>query len=73
MITIRPTFWRPGNVIWAVVIGGSCVSPVVFQLGAFSELMGLGVLVFMTVLLWLLMGGWPVAHGGRGRVAGSPA
>jgi hypothetical protein len=55
MITIRPSFWRPGNVFWAVVIGGFCLSPVVFQAGASPELMGLGALAFMTVLAWLLM------------------
>lgn len=55
MITIRPSFWRPGNVFWAVVIGGFCLSPVVFQAGTSPELMGLGALAFMTVLAWLLM------------------
>jgi hypothetical protein len=53
MITIRPTFWRPLKVFWAVVIGGFCLSPVVFQGGTSPELMGLGVLAFSTVFLWL--------------------
>jgi hypothetical protein len=53
MIKIRPSFWRPGNVFWVVVIGGFCLSPVVFQAGTFPELMGLGVLAAMTVLVWL--------------------
>ena len=53
MIAIRPRFWRPGNVFWVVVIGGSCLSPVVFQAGAFPELAGLGVLAVMTVMVWL--------------------
>ncbi len=53
MVTIRPTFWRPGNVFWVVVIGGFCLSPVVFQAGAFPELAGLGVLAVMTVMVWL--------------------
>ena len=47
MITIRPSFWRPGNVIWAVVVAGFCLSPVVFQAGTSVELTGLGVLVVM--------------------------
>jgi hypothetical protein len=55
MITIKPSFWRAGNVFWTVLIGGSCLSPLVFQLGAFPELMGLGTLAFMTGLAWLLM------------------
>ena len=55
MITIRPTFWRPGSVFWAVLIGGFCLSPVVFQAGAFPELMGLGVLAASAVLVWLGM------------------
>jgi hypothetical protein len=55
MIAIRPSFWRPSSVFWVVVIGGFCLSPVVFQAGAFPELMGLGVLAAMTVLLWLGM------------------
>jgi hypothetical protein len=53
MITIRPTFWRPGNVFWVVVIGGFCLSPVVFEAGAFPELAGLGVLAAMALLVWL--------------------
>jgi hypothetical protein len=53
MITIKPTFWRPGSVFWAVVIGGFCLSPVVFQAGAFPELMGLGVLAGSAALVWL--------------------
>jgi hypothetical protein len=53
MITIRPTFWRPGSVFWVVLIGGFCLSPVVFQGGAFPELAGLGVLAVMTVMVWL--------------------
>jgi hypothetical protein len=53
MITIRPTFWRPGSVFWVVVIGGFCLSPVVFQAGAFPELAGLGVLAAMALMVWL--------------------
>jgi hypothetical protein len=53
MIAIRPRFWRPVNVFWVVVIGGFCLSPVVFQAGAFPELAGLGVLAVMTVMVWL--------------------
>ena len=53
MIVIRPRFWRPVHVFWVVVIGGSCLSPVVFQAGAFPELAGLGVLAVMTVMVWL--------------------
>jgi hypothetical protein len=53
MIAIRPRFWRPVNVFWVVVIGGFCLSPVVFQAGAFPELAGLGVLAVMTAMVWL--------------------
>jgi hypothetical protein len=53
MITIKPTFWRPSSVFWAVAIGGFCLSPVVFQGGTFPELAGLGVLAAMTVMVWL--------------------
>jgi hypothetical protein len=55
MITIRPKVWRPSNVTYAVAIGGFCLSPLVFRLDTFSELMGLACLVFMALLFWLLM------------------
>ena len=55
MITIKPTVWRPSTVIYAVAIGGFCLSPLVFRLGTFSEITGLACLVFMALLFWLLM------------------
>jgi hypothetical protein len=55
MITIRPALWRRKHVIYAVAIGGFCLAPVVFQMGTFSELMGLGVLAAMALMFWLGM------------------
>ena len=77
MITIRPTFWRPGSVFWAVLIGGFCLSPVVFQAGAFPKLMGLGVLAASAVLVWLGMRrhGWrsPRLRWGQTRIVARAA
>ena len=55
MITIRPTFWRPSNVIKAVAISGFCLIPVVFLLGSPTTAMGPACLVFMALMVWLLM------------------
>jgi hypothetical protein len=55
MITIKPTFWRPGNVISAVVIGAFCLIPAVFLLGSPTAAIGPASLVVLALMVWLLM------------------
>ena len=55
MIAIRPTFWRPGNVIEAVVIGAFCLIPAVFLLGSPTAAIGPACFVVLALMVWLLM------------------
>src|ERR1700684_2940289 len=55
MITIKPTFWRPGNVISAVVIGAFCLIPAVFLLGSPTAAIGPVILLVAALMVWLLM------------------
>ena len=55
MLTISPTFWRPGNVISAVFIGGFCLIPAVFLLGSPTAAIGPALLVVVALMVWLLM------------------
>jgi hypothetical protein len=56
MISIKPTFWKRSNVIWAVFIGAFCLCPLVLQsLAAPSSLAGLGAFVGLAVLCWLML------------------
>jgi hypothetical protein len=55
MLTISPTFWRPGNVISAVFIGGFCLMPAVFLLGSPTAAIGPALLVVVALMVWLLM------------------
>jgi hypothetical protein len=55
MVTIKAGYRQPSIVIPGVAFGALCLAPVVFQMGAFPEFMGLGCLVFIAVLFWLLM------------------
>jgi hypothetical protein len=54
MVTIRPGFRRPREVISAVVITGFCLTPVVLQPISLGAVMGLGTLVVMYSLFWFL-------------------
>jgi hypothetical protein len=58
MITIKPTFWRPSNVIYAAAIGGFCLIPAVFLLGSPIAVIGPASLVALALMVWLLM--WPI-------------
>ena len=54
MISIKPTFWKLSNVIWAVFIGAFCLCPLALQSPtAPSSLAGLGTFVGLAVLCWL--------------------
>jgi hypothetical protein len=55
MITIRPSFWRPGNVISAVVIGAFCLIPAVFLLGSPTAAIGPVSFAIAALMVWLLM------------------
>jgi hypothetical protein len=55
MITIRPTMWRPSNVIYAVAISVFCLIPAVFLLGSPTAAIGPACLVAMALMFWLLM------------------
>lgn len=55
MIKIRPTFWRPSNVIYAAAISGFCLIPAVFLLGSPTAAIGPACLVATAVMVWLLM------------------
>ena len=55
MLTISPTFWRPGNVISAVFIGGFCLILAVFLLGSPTAAIGPALLVVVALMVWLLM------------------
>jgi hypothetical protein len=55
MISIKPTFWRPGNVISAVFIGGSCLIPAGFLLGSPTAAIGPVILLVAALMVWLLM------------------
>src|ERR1700722_15439740 len=56
MISIKPTFWKRSNVIWAVFIGAFCLCPLVLQSPATpSSLAGLGTFVGLAVLCWLML------------------
>ena len=54
MVIIKPTFWRPGTVVGAVVIGAICLYPLVLHVGVGYKLAGLGVLMGMALMSWLL-------------------
>jgi hypothetical protein len=54
MVIIKPTFWRPGTVVGAVVIGAICLYPLVLHVGIGYKLAGLGVLMGMALMSWLL-------------------
>ena len=56
MTTIKPTFWKLSNVIWAVFIGAFCLCPLALQSPtASSSLAGLGTFVGLAVLCWLML------------------
>ena len=56
MISIKPTFWKLSNVIWAVFIGAFCLCPLALQSPtAPSSLAGLGTFVGLAVLCWLML------------------
>ena len=56
MISIKPTFWKRSNVIWAVFIGAFCLCPLALQSPtASSSLAGLGTFVGLAVLCWLML------------------
>jgi hypothetical protein len=50
MITIRPSLWRPGSVLYAVVFGAIGLAPVIFQAGTAPEVSGLAVLAVMATI-----------------------
>lgn len=54
MVIIKPTFWRPGTVVGAVVIGAICLSPLAAGGPIGYGLGGLGVLAAMALMSWLL-------------------
>ena len=56
MISIKPTFWKLSNVIWAVFICAFCLCPLALQSPtASSSLAGLGTFVGLAVLCWLMV------------------
>jgi hypothetical protein len=55
MIAIKPTFWRPGNVVAAVLIGGFCLIPALFLLSSPAAAIGPSCLAIMALMVWLLM------------------
>jgi hypothetical protein len=55
MIDIKPTFWRPGNVVSAVFIGGCCLIPALFLLSSPAAAIGPACLAVSALIVWLLM------------------
>jgi hypothetical protein len=55
MIAIKPTFWRPGNVVAAVLIGGFCLIPALFLLSSPAAAIGPSCLALSSLIVWLLM------------------
>ena len=55
MIAIKPTFWRPGNVVSAVFIGGCCLIPALFLLNSPAAAIGPACLAISALIVWLLM------------------
>jgi hypothetical protein len=53
MITIKPTFWRRSNTIYAVVISAIGLSPLVLHSSAAASFVSLGSFVVLTLVVWL--------------------
>jgi hypothetical protein len=55
MIVVKPTFWRPGNVVSAGLIGAFCLIPALFLLSSPAAAIGPACLAISALMVWLLM------------------